>query len=305
MLTSSLSARLREVVNRSREQNDSHSVSFIGPEVDKKMDQEMTISFPIPPCIDKQTLAKVRSEVLDNDKVINKLRSKLDHESDQTREIRKLILSLNTVMQDSSQQFREMRSGLNKAGSLNRILTKHQELLREQLSVVSAMREVPQTVKNLNTRIATLNKQIRLAKSASPVKHQKSDDAEELSRLKGKCRFYQKQHHDLTEFIQFEIDIERQQNEETIADLEARISRLTDDIESSKSQLAEKRASTQSAYMKSLLARISAAKADLQHKSSAIIALKEEQARLETELQLRTERVQLMEKELDAYAHLH
>ena len=289
-----LSDKLREIVNQRvnkiGETGKSRASSVYGI-ISKKVDHEMTVSFPIQNRPENQIL-QLRQKVFGNDQEINRLRTVLAKEEGKKRKIKKMILQLNSLIENQ----RESTKGRLLESDT---LTKFRELIEEQSSFLTTSGSVPVKVQALNSRISSLTKEIEEMKKGI-ASTESSDASRELKRLKGKCKYLQKKCDETETFVRIEVECEIREDEEHISQLSRDIERAEHELSCSKAQLDQQRKAQKEKELKAIFNRIQIAKEKLELKDAEILQLQVERAQVESATELQDQKIERLEKELIA-----
>jgi chromosome segregation ATPase len=177
----------------------------------KHFDHETTISFPVIQNPDNP-LPKLRSETIANEERMAALRRQIDCENARSNQLRQFLLSASSIAHQAP------RDGDPRVADL---LTQHNSLLAEQVS------SIPSSDNQLASRISVLKKQIENERSRTPATAVKRD---EFGRVRRKSKLYKREIDQLSEFVRKELEFEREEDEQTIGDLQKVIDTLSKEL---------------------------------------------------------------------------
>lgn len=288
-----LSARLRAAVKRQNNPGNDLRQTV----TQKRVDQEMTISFPIAKR-PENGLAQLRIESKENDQKISSLRRQVDQARDNMLQIRRMVVALNSLLREENGLHDAMNEEKRMSLARDR-LKEHNVLLNSQLDSIMLINAVPPSVRILNSKIAVINKQIASARTRKTVPSCDSMSFE-MQRMRRKCKFYQKECTDLEEFVKCELEADASIDDAEIKELTSKIEQASLKIDTAKSEMAIQKGS----QAHSVMVKVDEACVTVQSRDAEIVKQKAKQAELKAALELKQDHINRLEEILDAFKTL-
>lgn len=236
-------------------------------------------------------LMALRKQVSDNEAEIARLKSKLDKEQAETRELRNNLLELNTDFRSHTQQLHDLESNSD-SGAINaklvEILIHHNEVLTNLHKYFSANLHTNVEIERLKKKVESLNKEIQQNK---PFNDQSLKPHQEKSQKykQAKLKFLQKEFESLKDFIEQDINAEKMQDDEEISQLEHTFNEISKESQNLHERVIQQEKTNVYNNITQILSKITEAESSISTKNYQIMKLKSNLSEIQAQIEIENE----------------
>lgn len=239
---------------------------------------------------------------------LNDLRKKSEDKVQELSQVTQFLIKLNSLYLENSKNIKNAENETNESlnsSMIYNMLLEHNKILKEETNFIETQPEFSaksQSIKKFNQKIKLLEKEIEVEKSSLHGSH--SIDItffNEREKIKAKIQLLKRQYDELSEFIQQEIEYEKQEDNENIETLNETILNLSNELTKEKDSIAQAKTSIE---FDKIIEQIQQAKIDFQKHDEEIIKLRSENEILKASIEIEKALCDNLEKEKNMYQQL-